>query len=175
MGTCEGEGGRLEGSWDLGGAFEVDPLPLVAMSSLRLLLPLFKAMSSSPSSEELSGQAITKTEMRTSKFLFDSPTASKRLIKGAFGLISSKQNSSISSSNERQDEVISSLGNASTSTRFCGGGYVASGRICGIGKATEGRSLRAKNPSLEASIRANLELLALIAWPMSWKVRDRGS
>ena len=43
------------------------------------------------------------------------------------------------------------------------------------GRETGGRSLRAKNPSFETSVQANLELLALMAWPTSWKVRDRGS
>ena len=159
----------------MGGAFEVDPLPLVAMSSLRLLLPLFEAMLSSSSSEELSGQAIIRTGVRTPEFLSDSPLAFERLIKGAIGLFSSKQNLSISSSNERRDEAISSLRNVAASGRFCGGGCVVGGSFCGIGKATKGRSIQAKNPGLEMSIRANLELPTLIAWPMSWKVRDRGS
>ena len=44
-----------------------------------------------------------------------------------------------------------------------------------IGCGTRGRSLRAKNPDFETSIRANIELPALMAWPTSWKVRDRGS
>ena len=159
----------------MGGSFEVDPLPLVAMSSLRLLLPLFKAILSSSSMEELSRQAIIRMGVRTPEFLSDSPSASERLIKGALQLFSSKWNLSISSSNERRDEAISFLGNAAALGRFCGGGCAFGGRFCGIGKATGGRSLQAKNPGLEMSIRANLEFPALIAWPMSWKVQDSGS
>ena len=44
-----------------------------------------------------------------------------------------------------------------------------------FGYRTGGRSLRTKNPSFETSILANLELPALMAWPTSWKVWDRGS
>ena len=51
VGICGGKGGTL----DLGAIFDVDSLPLVAMSSLKLLLPLFSAMLSSSSSEELFG------------------------------------------------------------------------------------------------------------------------
>ena len=48
------------GTWDLVASFEVNTLPLEAMSSLKLLLPLFNAILSSFSLEELSRQAITK-------------------------------------------------------------------------------------------------------------------
>jgi len=41
-------------------SFEVDPLPLEAMSSLKILLRLFNAILSSSSSEELFEWAITK-------------------------------------------------------------------------------------------------------------------
>ena len=58
VGIYGGEGG----TWDLGAAFDVDSLPLAAMSSLKLLLPLFSAMLSS-SSLESSGRAITKIEV----------------------------------------------------------------------------------------------------------------
>ena len=141
------------------------------MSFLRLLLPLFKAILSSSSLKEYSESAITRMGVRTPKFLSDSPSASERLIKGAPRLFSSsKWNLSISSSNERQDEAISSLRNAAASGRFCGSSCVVGGRFCGIGKMTRGRSLPAKNPSLETSIRANLELPTFIAWPTSWKM-----
>ena len=130
MGTYGGEGGRLEGTWDLGAAFDVDSLPLAAMSSLRLLLPLFKPILSSSSSEKLSGQAIKRIGVRTPKFLSDSPSAFEMLIKGALRLFSSsKWNLSISSSNERRDEAIFSLGNVATSGRFCGSDCVASGGV----------------------------------------------
>ena len=42
------------------------------------------------------------------------------------------------------------------------------------GKMTGLRSFQAKNLGLDMSILANLGLLALMAWPMSWKARDRG-
>ena len=58
VGICGGGGGRLEGTWDLGAAFDIDSLPLEAKSSLKLLLPLFNAILSSSSSEELSGWAM---------------------------------------------------------------------------------------------------------------------
>ena len=48
------------GTWDLAASCEVDTLPLEAISSLKLLLPLFSTILSSSSSEELSGRAITK-------------------------------------------------------------------------------------------------------------------
>ena len=48
------------GIWDLGATFDVDSLPLVTMSSHKLLLPLFSAILSSSSLEELSGPTITK-------------------------------------------------------------------------------------------------------------------
>ena len=44
----------------------------------------------------------------------------------------------------------------------------ATGRgLCRTGRGTGGRSLQAKNPGLETSIRANLEFMAVIAWPTS--------
>ena len=73
----------------------------------------------------------------------------------------------ISSSNDKRDEAISSSSIAAALGRICESGSAADGRFCGTGNTTEGRSLRAKNLSLETSIRANLELQALIAWPTS--------
>ena len=86
MGICGGGGG----TWDLGAAFDVDSLPLAAMSSLKLLLPLFSTMLSSFSPES-SGRAITKIGVWIPKFLFDSPSVFKMLIKGALGLFSSSK------------------------------------------------------------------------------------
>ena len=143
----------MEGTEDLGAAFDVDSLPLVAMSSLRLLLPLSKAILSFSSSEELSGGAIARIGVRTPEFLSDSPSASEMFIKGALGLFSSlKLNFSISSSNDRRDEAISSFGNAVALGRFHGSGCAIGGRFCEIRKATGGRSLRAKNLGLEMLI-----------------------
>ena len=56
MWICGGRGGA---TWDLGAVFDVDSLPLAAMRSFKLFLPLFNAILSSSSEEELSGQAIT--------------------------------------------------------------------------------------------------------------------
>ena len=168
VGICEGGGGRLEGTWDLGAAFDVDSLPLEAISSLKLLLPLFNAILPFSSSEELSGRAITRIGVSTPEFLSDSPSASEMLIRGAFRLFySSKWNLSFSSSNDKRDEVISFSGITAASGRICGSGSAVGGRFCGIGNTTGGRSLGAKNPGLETSIRANLELPAFIAWPTS--------
>ena len=89
-GTYGGAGGRLEGVWDLAGAFEVCPLPRVAISSHELLLPLFEAMLSNSLSEESSRQAITRGGMPITEFLPSSPLTSKSSIRGAFGISSSK-------------------------------------------------------------------------------------
>ena len=86
MGIC---GGR-RGTWDLRVAFDVDSLPLAAMSSLKLLLPLFSTMLSS-SLFESSGRAITKFGVRIPEFLSDSPLTSEMLIKGALGIFSSSK------------------------------------------------------------------------------------
>ena len=59
MGIYGGGGGRLEGTWDLRAAFNVDSLALEAISSLKLLLPLFSTILSSSLSKELSGWVIT--------------------------------------------------------------------------------------------------------------------
>ena len=116
MGIYRGGGGRLKGTWDLGVAFDVDSLPLKSKSSIKLLLPLFIDMLSSSSSEELSGRAITRIGVRTPEFLSDSPSASKMLIRGALKLFScSKWNLSITSSNDKREEAISSSSIATTS------------------------------------------------------------
>ena len=61
------------------------------------------------------------------------------LIRGALGLFSSsKLNLSISSSNDKRDEAISSAGIAAASGRVCGSGSAACGRSCGTGSVTEG-------------------------------------
>ena len=56
-------------NWDLGTSFEVDPLFLTTMRSLRLLFSRFNAISSSSSSEVLSRRAITKIGAWTPKCL----------------------------------------------------------------------------------------------------------
>ena len=43
------------------------------------------------------------------------------------------------------------------------------------GNSTRGRSFRAKKPGTKMSIRASMGLPALIAWPASWNMFDRGS
>ena len=52
----------MGGTWDLGASYEVNPLFLAAIRSLRLLFPRFSVISFSSSSEVLSGRAITKIE-----------------------------------------------------------------------------------------------------------------
>ena len=60
VGIYGGRRGRLEGTWDIEAGFDVDSLPLEAISSLKLLLPLFIAILSSSSSKELFRRAITR-------------------------------------------------------------------------------------------------------------------
>ena len=88
VGICGGAGGRSECVWLLVGAFEVCPLPRVAISSHKLF-PL-EPMLSTSSSEEPSEQAITIGGASITEFLSGSPSASKSSIKGAFGISSSK-------------------------------------------------------------------------------------
>ena len=97
----------MEGTWDLVASFKVDTLPLEAMSSLKLLLPLFNAILSSSSSKELSGQEITKKGVRTLECLSASPSAFEMVTNGTPRFSSSsKWNFSISSSSDRRDEAI---------------------------------------------------------------------
>ena len=56
------KGRRMGGTWDLGTSFEVDPLFLAAMRSLRPLFPQFNAISSSSSSEVLSRLGVAKSD-----------------------------------------------------------------------------------------------------------------
>ena len=160
-------------TWDLRVVFDVDYLPLMALRSLKLLLPLFNAMLSSSSSKS-SGRAIIKYGLWIPELLSDSPSVSEMQIRGALGLFpSSKWNLSISSSSDKRDEATPSTGIVTASRGAYRSRSVTGGGFCSAGRKTGGRSLRANG--LETSIQANLELPALIAWPTSWKVRGKGS
>ena len=54
-GICGGGGGV---TWDVGAVFDVDSLPLAAKRSLKLLLPLFNTILSSPLSESFGRASI---------------------------------------------------------------------------------------------------------------------
>ena len=98
MGIIRGGGGRVVGTWDFGISCKVVPLFLAAISSLKLLFPLFNAIFSSSSSEELSGRAITKVGKWTPECLLVSPSTSEMFTIRAPGFSSSlKWNLSISS------------------------------------------------------------------------------
>ena len=171
MGICGGGGA----TWDLGVVFDVNSLPLAAMRFLKLLLPLFNTILSSSSSKSF-GRASIKYRLWILELLSDSLSASKMQIKGALGLFSSsKWNLSISSSSDRQDEATPFTSIAAASIWAYRSKIATSRGFCSTGRGTRRRSLRAKNPGLKTSIRANLELPAIVAWPTSWKVWDRGS
>ena len=169
-------------TWDLRVVFDVDYLPLMALRSLKLLLPLFNAMLSSSSSKS-SGRAIIKYGLWIPELLSDSPSVSEMQIRGALGLFpSSKWNLSISSSSDKRDEATPSTGIVTASRGAYRSRSVTGGGFCSAGRKTGGRSLWANGletsiraNGLETSIQANLELPALIAWPTSWKVRGKGS
>ena len=67
--------GRLGGIWDLGTSCDMDPLFLLTIRSLRPFL-WFKAISSSSSSDELSGRATTRIGVWTPESLSGSSSAS---------------------------------------------------------------------------------------------------
>ena len=137
-GICRGRGRAI---WDVGAIFDVDSLPLAAMRSLRLLLPLFNAILSLSSSKPF-GRASIKYGLWTPEFLSDSPSASEMKIRGALKLCSSlKWNLSISPSSNRRDEATLSAGIAATTRGAYGSGRVTGRGFCGIGRGTGGRSL----------------------------------
>ena len=76
VGGRGGGGGRVGGTWELGTSCEVDPF-LAAIRSLRLLFPQFSIILSSSSSEEPSGQAITRVWVWTPECLSGSSSASE--------------------------------------------------------------------------------------------------
>ena len=164
VGICGGGGGATR---DLGVVFDVDFSPLAAMRSLKLLLPLFNAIFSSSTSESF-GLTSIKYGLWIPELLFDSPSMSEIQIRGALEIFSSlKWNLSISSSSDRRDEENPSTSITATSGVACGSGSATGRGFCRTGCGTGGRSLQAKNPGLETSIRANLEFMAVIAWPTS--------
>ena len=159
----KGRGGRggLGGSKVCGASLDEDPF-LLATRSFRPLLK-FKAICSS-SLELVSTQAITSL----GEWAAENLSSSTLKFKSSTGLSStlssfSKRNWSISASRERREEAVSSLGIATSRGEHW------------RGNSTDRRSLRAKNPSTETSIRANLGSLTLIAWPASWYIFYRGS
>ena len=69
----------------------------------------------------------------------------------------------MSASREKHEEAVSYLGEATSLGE------------CGRGSSTGGRSLWAKKPSRETSIRWILGFPAFIAWLASWNAFDKGS
>ena len=110
----------MGGTWDLGISCEVNPLFLVAMRSLRLLFPWFKAISSSSSSEVLSGRASPKSGR---EHLNAYQARLWRLRCELFEPLESPQVISvkrqISFSSDKREEAISSLGVAVASGKTC--------------------------------------------------------
>ena len=72
-GICGGGGGV---TWDVGAVFDVDSLPLAAKRSLKLLLPLFNTILSSPSFES-SGRASIKYGLEHQSFCLIHPRRPK--------------------------------------------------------------------------------------------------
>ena len=155
-------GGRLGGSWVFGVSLDDDPLFHPTRISFRPFLR-FKAMYSS-SSELLSTQAIISLGEWAMEDLSNSPSE----FESSTGLScvspsSLRRNWSISTSKDKREEVVSSLGAApSRGERW-------------EGSSTGGRSSRAKKPGTKTSIQASLGSLTFIAWPTSWNRFDKGS
>ena len=145
-----GGGGRLGGTWDLGMSFNEDPLFLSTMRSLRPFLG-FNAIPSS-SSEVVLTHEITSLGEWAADDLSSSPSESETStgLPGASSS-SSKQKWLISASKERREEVVSSLGIATSKGERW------------RGSSTGGRYLWAKKPSTKTSIQASLGLLAFMA------------
>ena len=158
-----GGGGRLRGTWVLGTSLEVDPLFLLASKPFKLVL-CFKSIPPSSSSELVS----TRATINLREWVVENLSKSALEFESSTGLFGTSRSSwrwnwLISASRDKGVEAISSLGAAT------------SWGMHWMGSSTGGSSLRAKNSGLEMSMRANLESPALIAWPTSWNMRDRGS
>ena len=135
----------MEGTWDLGIFLDLDPLFLPAIRSLKPFL-WFRAISSSSSSELLSGRVTMRTGVQTLESLSTSSLASDIGMTWApCSSSSSRWNCSISSSSDRRDEAVSSLGAA------------ASGRAQWRGSLTSGRSSLAKSGSNVPFICKNIQ------------------
>ena len=157
MGIGRKGGGRVRGTLDLGTSCEVVPLFLQAIRFLRLLFSQFNVIASSSSLEVLSRWTTIRAGKWTLKCLSASSLAFEMLTMGASWISPSlKWNLSISSSSDRWEKETSFLYSVT-----------ASGKTYWSGNITGGRSLRAKNPDLETSMRFNLGSPALIAWPAS--------
>ena len=138
------------------------PLFLYAKSSFRPFF-LFRVISSS-SSKLLSiqatmslGEQIMK-DLSSSPFEFDISAGSS-----CASPSSSRRNWSISALRDRCEEVVSSLGVTTSRGEWW------------WGSSTGERSSQARKPGTETSIQASQGLPALIAWPISWNLSDKGS
>ena len=143
--------GRGEGTWVLGTSFEDGPLILLASRPFKLVL-YFRSIPSSLSSKLVSIQAIINLGEWIAENLSKSASESESSIGFSSTSPSSwRWNWLISALRDKCVEAISSLGAATSwGTRR-------------MGSSTGGRSLRAKNPGLETSMRASLGSPALIA------------
>ena len=81
-----------------------------------------------------------------------------------------KRNWSISSSKDSREEAISFSATIDATRGTCCKGTTSWGGICWTGSLTRGRSSWAKKVGLGTSMRFILGSLALIAWPISWKL-----
>ena len=155
----------MGGTWGLGTSFEVDPLFLAAMRSLRPLFPRVNAISSSFSSKVLSGRVITRIGAWTPKCLSGSSLASKMWTTWALWVsYSSKWNLSISFLSDKREEAIFSLG-----------AVVASGRTRWSGSTIDGKSFWARKFGIDTLIRASHGSPTLMAWPISWYISQISS
>ena len=154
--NCRKGGGASRG-WDP----EV-PLFLYAKSSFRPFF-LFRVISSS-SSKLLSIQATMSLGEQIMKDLSSSPFEFEISAGSSCASpSSSRRNWSISALRDRCEEVVSSLGVATSWGEWW------------WGSSTGERSSQARKPSTETSIRVSQGLPALIAWPISWTLSDKGS
>ena len=157
-----GGGRSAGGSWDPKASLGPASLPL---RMLRNPFFLLSSSFSSSSTESLSTYAMTSLGEWAVDYLSNLSSKSGRwIVCYAFSSLSSlKWNWLISTSSDWREEAVSFLGT------------VASGRACWRGSLTGERSSQARKPGTETSIQASQRSLALIAWPTSWNVSDRGS
>ena len=111
--------------------------------------------------EERLADSVSKFEMSTS---FSVASSS-----------STKRNWSISSSKDSREDAISSFAATVASRGTCYNGIISRGGIWWMGSLRRGRSSRAKKSGLDTSLRFIRGSLALMAWPISWKVFEIGS
>ena len=170
-----GGGGRTTGGCVLGAFFKVPPLFLLAIRPFKPGL-FFRSIASSSFSDSKFIRAMTNCFGWMEESLTDSVSESE--ISTSFldaPSSSMKQNRSISSSRDSREDAISSYAAIIASRGTCCNGITNGGGIWWMGNLTGGRLSRAKKSGLDTSIRFIQGSLALMAWPISWKVFEIGS